>query len=413
MRRRSTGSVAAAVVVGLLFVSGACGNDDGASAGDATSSTAAGGLPVAPEGDAFYQPPDPLPPGRPGDVIWTQPLVTPDGMVGWRVLYHSTSVAGADIAVSGLVYAPEADAEDDTPASDDRVTITYAHGTTGLGDQCAPSKDPGAGSAELAAGYVQRGFVVAMTDYEGLGPPGVHPYVVGLSEARGVLDGARAARNLTETRAGDQVIIGGHSQGGGAALVAGEIAPSYAPELDILGVVAGAPASELRLVATALANSPYFGYLAMAAAGFHAAYPDLPLELVLTPAAIAELEEIDDLCAGDIVARFAGRPPSSVIAADPGTTEPWASTLEENSPGVRPAGAPVFIFHGDADEQIPVLSSQLVLDRYCQGGGAPVERRVYPGESHVGVIAAAQADIDAFIDARLAGDDPVSSCPVG
>ncbi|MGH9119890.1 MAG: lipase family protein [Acidimicrobiales bacterium] len=412
MRRRPSGRVVAALV-GLAVLVGACSTDDGGSAGGDTTSTAVGDIQVAPEGDAFYEPPDPLPPGQPGDVIWTEQLVTPDGMIGWRVLYHSQSVAGADIAVSGLVYAPDDESEADAAADDERVVIAYAHGTTGLGDDCAPSQDPGAGSAELAAGYVQRGFVVTMTDYEGLGPPGVHPYVVGLSEARGVLDSVRAARNLTETRSGDQVIIGGHSQGGGAALVAGEIAPTYAPELDVLGVVAGAPAAELRLVATALANSPFFGYLAMAAAGFHAAYPDLPLELVLTPAAIAELDEIDDLCAGEIVGRFAGRPPETVIAADPGTTEPWASVLEENSPGVRPPGAPVFMFHGDADEQIPVASSQLVLVRYCQGGAVPVERRVYPGESHVGVIAAAQADVDAFIEARLAGDDAVSSCPVG
>jgi alpha-beta hydrolase superfamily lysophospholipase len=407
-RARRAGTV---VLVGLCLAVAACSDGEGA-ADEPTTTTTAGDLPVAPEGDAFYQPPDPLPPGEPGDVIWTEQLVTPAGMVGWRILYHSRSVAGDDIAVSGLVYAPEEPA-DDEPATpvEERVVLGYAHGTRGLGDDCAPSKDPGGGSSELAAGYVQRGFVVAMTDFEGLGPPGVHPYVVGLSEARGVLDSVRAAINLSATRAGDQTIIGGHSQGGGAALVAGEIAPTYAPELDVLGVVAGAPAAELRLIASAVANGPYFGYLAMAAAGFHAAYPDLPLDAVLTPAAIAELEEIDDLCAAEIVAQFAGRVPSTVIAADPGTVEPWASVLEENSPGVRPAGAPVFIFHGDADEQIPVAASQLVLDRYCRVGGGPVERRVYPGESHAGVLAAAQADIDAFIDARLAGDDAVSSCP--
>ena len=401
-------AVAVATLVGL---SGACSSEEGGSAGTSSSVPPGPTLPEAPEGDAFYEPPDPLPPGRPGDVIWTEELVTPGGMVGWRVLYHSLSVAGDDIAVSGLVYAPEEE-PDAAAETEERVTLAFAHGTTGLGDDCAPSKDPGAGSSEMAARYVQRGFVVAMTDFEGLGPPGVHPYVVGLSEGRGVLDSIRAARNLSETRAGDQTIIGGHSQGGGAALVAGEIAPTYAPELDVLGVVAGAPAAELRLIGSALSTSPYFGYVVMAATGFHAAYPDLPLDLVLTAAAIAELDEIDDLCAGEIIGRYVGRDPSTVLVSDPGTVEPWASVLEENSPGARPATAPVFMFHGDADEQIPVIASQLVLDRYCRNGAVPVERRVYPGESHAGVIAAAQPDIDAFIDARLAGDDPVSSCAV-
>jgi alpha-beta hydrolase superfamily lysophospholipase len=401
------------VVVGLALLGAACSSDDGTAGGSATTTSVVEVVPEAPEGDAFYEPPDPLPSGAPGDIIWTEQLVTPEGMVGWRVLYHSQSVAGQDIAVSGLIYAPEdTEEESSSAAADDRVVFAWAHGTVGLGDDCAPSKDPGGGSSELAARYVQRGLVVAMTDFEGLGTPGVHPYVVGLSEGRGMLDSVRAARNLTATRAGDQTILGGHSQGGGAALVAGEIAPTYAPELDVLGVVAGAPAAELRLIASAVSNGPYFGYLAMAAAGFHAAYPNLPLDAVLTPVAIDELEQVDDLCAADIISRFAGRVPSTVVAADPGTVEPWASLLEENSPGVRQPASPVFMFHGDADEVIPAAASQLVLDRYCRAGGVvPVERRVYPGQSHAGVLAAAQPDIDAFIEARLAGDDPASSCP--
>jgi pimeloyl-ACP methyl ester carboxylesterase len=395
----------------LALIAASCSDDDDAAGGGGSTTTVAGELPIGPDGDAFYQPPDPLPPGEPGDIIWIAPLITPRGMVGWRVLYHSQSVAGADIAESGLVYAPDDDATTNASSGDERVVFAWAHGTTGLGDTCAPSKDPGAGSSQLAAQYVQKGFVVAMTDYEGLGTPGVHPYVVGLSEGRSMLDAVRAAQHIPQTRAGDQTIIAGHSQGGGAALVAGEIASTYAPELDVLGVIAGAPAAELRLIGSALANSPYFGFLAMAAAGFHAAYPDLPLDTILTPAAIAELDQIDDLCAADIIARFAGRDPASVIAGDIGTVEPWASVLEENSPGVRPLGAPTLIVHGEADEVIPVATSQLVLDRYCASGSVPVERRTYPGQSHVGVLAAAQPDVDAFIAARLAGDDPVSSCP--
>lgn len=401
------------MVAAAALLIGACGgdaNDDNAGAGEAATTTVAG-IADAPDGDAFYRPPDPLPDGEPGEVIWAGEVPAPEGSVGWRVLYYSESVAGDDIAVSGLVFAPEGGAADSDSESD-RPVITYAHGTSGLGDQCAPSHDPD-DVALLARPYLDRGFVLAVTDYEGLGTPGVHPYVVGLSEGRSVLDGARAARNIAETGAGDQVLISGHSQGGGAALVAGEIAPTYAPELDVIGVVAGAPAAELRLVAAALQNSPVFGYVAMAAAGFHAAYPDLPMGEVLTPAAIAELDRADDLCVAEIVALYQGRDPATVLLADPGTVEPWASILEENSPGVRPASAPVLMIHGTADTTIPVITSQLVLDRYCRLGGPPVERRTYEGEDHVSVVAAAQADVDAFIDARVAGDEAASSCPAG
>jgi alpha-beta hydrolase superfamily lysophospholipase len=200
-------------------------------------------------------------------------------------------------------------------------------------------------SDTAASSYLSRGFVVTATDYEGLGTPGRHPYVVGLSEARSVLDSVRAAQHLPGTGAGDRVIVSGHSQGGGAALIAGELAPTYAPELDLLGVVAAAPVSELRELATSHIDE-FFGYVAMGVAGFHVAYPDLALDAVVTPDAIAELAEIDRLCVEEILARFRGRAPELFFVRDPGTIEAWASRLEENSPGVRPATSPVFLFHG-------------------------------------------------------------------
>jgi acetyl esterase/lipase len=398
---------ALAVVAVVSALAAGCSADDGGgggAAGDPSTTTEAEPL-VAPEGDAFYQPPDPLPEGEPGDLIWAQEIEAPEGSAGWRILYHSESLAGDDIAVSGSVYAPAGG-----PGDGDRPVFGLAHGTVGLGDTCAPSRAEPAQAPLFLDPLIERGFVVAATDYEGLGTPGVHPYVVGLSEARSVLDSVRAAQQIPETGAGSRFIVGGHSQGGGAALVTGEVAADYAPDLELVAVVAGAPAAELRLIGTALQSSPYFGYLAMAAAGFHAAYPDLPLEAVMTPAAIAELPQVEELCVGDIIGRYQGRDPATVVAGDPGQVEPWASRLEENSPGVRPAAAPVLMYHGTADEQIPAVASELVLDRYCDLGGAPVERRTYEGQTHRSVIEVAMPDILAFIDARLAGEPAATSC---
>jgi pimeloyl-ACP methyl ester carboxylesterase len=406
MARTRLSGLLGLLAAGTLVLAGCNGEAEGGSDGGATT-TAAADESAAPEGDAFYVPPDPLPEGEPGDVIWSAGVSAPDGFVGWRVLYLSESVAGDAIAVSGLVYAPE------EPVAEDPLVIGYAHGTTGLGDSCAPSRRTDMAQMFGASGYLRPDTVLALTDYEGLGTPGVHPYIVGLSEGRSVLDSVRAAQNLIDSGNDTPVLIAGHSQGGGAALVAGEIAPTYAPELDVIGVVAGAPAAELRLIAAALANSPGFGFLPMAAAGFHAAYPELSLEEVLTPQAIAELDEIAELCVGDIIERYRGRDPATVLLADPSTIEPWSSILEENSPGVRQPGAPVLMIHGTADTTVPAAASQLVLDRYCRLGGPPVERRTYEGADHVSVIAAAQSDVEAFIDARLAGEEAFSSCPAG
>ncbi|HMC42186.1 MAG TPA: hypothetical protein VKI20_04180, partial [Acidimicrobiales bacterium] len=123
------------------------------------------GVRAGPPGDAFYQPPSPLAPAKPGTVIWATPIGGSGDSVAFKVLYHSRSARDRDIAVSGLVFAPKG-----SPPPGGRPLLAYAHGTTGLDDRCAPSRSNGAGeAAEVAARLVPRGFVVTATDYEGLG----------------------------------------------------------------------------------------------------------------------------------------------------------------------------------------------------------------------------------------------------
>ena len=188
-------------------------------------------MPAAPTGD-FYAVPDPLPGGPPGFPIWAEQVAAPPGAIAWRILYHSRTIHDEDIAVSGLVVAPDA-----TPPEGGFPVIAYAHGTTGLADPCAPSKaarplaDDGEATGDLPLPPMwEDGYVMVATDYEGLGTPGRHPYIVGGSEGRGVLDSIRAARALPEAHAGDQAVVVGISQGGHAALFTGELADTYAPD---------------------------------------------------------------------------------------------------------------------------------------------------------------------------------------
>jgi hypothetical protein len=146
----------------------------------------------APAGDAFYEPPADLDAFENGDVIWAEVLDAPDGVLAWKVLYRSESIGGDAIAVSGVVTAPDAPAPDGG-----RPVVTWAHGTTGTADQCAPSRggEPIDSVFEYRAA-VDAGYVAVATDYEGLGTPGLHPYLVGESQGRGVLDVVRAARAI-------------------------------------------------------------------------------------------------------------------------------------------------------------------------------------------------------------------------
>jgi alpha-beta hydrolase superfamily lysophospholipase len=366
-------------------------------------------LAQGPTGDAFYQPPSPLPPAPAGALIWVAPLGdAPAGTNGFKILYHSRSIADADIAVSGVVFVPKS-------ASRNAPILSYAHGTTGLGDQCAPSKNGATEARLLAAGALSRGFVVVATDYEGLGTPGVHPYLVGLSEGRSVLDAARAAINLgMATSAESPVIVWGHSQGGGSALFAAELAPTYAPDLHVKGAIAGAPAVELAFIGNNFASSPasaVSGFAFMAIAGFKAAYPTLDLSAFLTPKGIAETEKAGVQC-NETVTDLTGKNIAEYMTTSPVTLEPYATYLNENTPGQVPTPVPIFVYHGDADELVPVTASELYLKRTCKVGGFTVLRTVYKGGTHVSVIALALNDIASWIDDRLAGKPaPTTACP--
>jgi alpha-beta hydrolase superfamily lysophospholipase len=355
-------------------------------------------------GTGFYQPPSPLPKQPPGTVIRSVPIAAPAGAKAWKVLYHSRSVDGRDLAVSGVVVAPTGAAP-----KDGRTVVTWAHGTTGLADQCAPSKSANAAKTlPYVDNMVKAGYVVAATDYEGLGTPGVHPYLVGESEGRGVLDAARAAKNLAATGAGDDVLVFGHSQGGQSALFAGELASSYAPELKVLGVAAAAPAADVEHILP-LAGSIRggAGYVVMGIEGFHAAYPDADPASVLTPDALAKAQVATTQCGGAVMQVYSGS--GSVLAHDPLSIPSIQTLLHQNSAGNRPAGAPLLVVQGSADPTIPQMLSDVWTKKACAVGDT-VDYRVYPGATHTSVIAAAQNDVLAWLAERAAGAPAPSTC---
>lgn len=354
---------------------------------------------------SFYTVPSPLPAGAPGEVIASE-IVSAPGLHGtmWRVMYHSQAIDGTDIAVTGLVASPA-----DTATHD---VVTWAHGTTGIADECAPSLDPSSSEmVALANALLDRGYVVTATDYEGMGTPGRHPYIAGVSEGRGTIDIVRAAGSLPDVHASSDYIIWGHSQGGHAAMFAGHIAATWAPELHLKGVVAGAPPSQLLLINAALQSSPFKYYIAMAAAGLNAAYGDtrLPLSDVMTPDGLTWLNNVDDGCTGHLSAAATGVDFATLQKADPATVPAWREVLSENDPGAftEPIAAPLLIIHGGNDEQIPVVASQMMFDTLC-GIGQTETRWVLPGQSHAGVIVPSAPAMLDWMTARFAGE-PVSA----
>lgn len=332
----------------------------------------------------FYAVPDPLPAGAPGTIIRSEPLPQgPAGAVAWRVLYHSRDRTGADIAVSGVVVAPASPAP---PGG--RTIVSWAHPTTGAAQQCAPSL--GADPFDLIEGLqdlVKAGYVVAASDYPGMGAPGPDSYLIGESEGNSVLDAARAARALP-AGASDRLLLWGHSQGGQAALFAGQDAATYAPELVLRGVAVAAPATDLGgLLKSDIGDVSGVTIGSYAFAAFVSVYRDVPgvaLDTILTPAGAAATPGMAQLCLfgqnGELH-RIATPLIGHYLAGDPATTEPWATLLRQNTPGATRLPVPLFVAQGEADALVkPELTWQFA-DHEC-AMGTRVTRLPIPQAGH-------------------------------
>ena len=433
--RRARRAFALALAATALITVGACSSDS-SSSGSSTSGT---GGPSGTTGttnpadntptQAFYEAPDPLPDGEPGDVIRSEPLPgAPSGSQAWKVLYLSTGFDGSPTAVSGVVIAPTStttsgstpgSAPSGTAVEAGRPILSWAHPTTGVVDDCAPSTLSEV--FELIPGlatFLEAGYVVAATDYEGLGTAGVHPYLIGESEGRAVLDAARAARDLPEAGAGDQLLLWGHSQGGQASLFAGQMQPSYAADLTLVATAAAAPAGELQTLLNDDADTETGVALgAYSVNAFLELYgpdnPTMTAAQVVTPEGEAAIDQIVPLCdidQSDQIEAIATPLQGKFFVDDPGSVEPWKTLLNENTPGQETIDSPVFIAQGDADTVVIPATTATLAQNYCTLG-VNVTEKVYPGVTHELIGYESAPDVAAWMAEVLAGNPPAGTCP--
>lgn len=361
----------------------------------------------------FYAAPSPLPHGPPGTLIRYEliPHFYP-GALTYRVLYKSTGFDGRPTAVSGLVVVPEGPAP-----RGGRKVIAFTHGTVGVASNCAPSlQHVGGGQPILGLGsFIAAGYVVAATDYEGLGTPAPAPYLIGRVEAMDALDSVRAAHHLRAAHAGLEFAIWGHSQGGQAALFTAELAPSYAPRLRLVGVAAGAPVPDLvNFFKVNIKTNVGKVLIAMALGSWEQLYGQARLEKVLTPSSQAAVTQIDRYClyGREILTAIptAALLNLSFLHSPPWTREPWRMIAAENTPGMAPIGVPILITQGGADQIVPPRVTERLVRRLC-ARGEDVQERVYPSVGHLEAGIVVAPDVAAWIAERFAGRPAPSSCP--
>jgi acetyl esterase/lipase len=363
---------------------------------------------------AFYELPDPVPAGDAGTLVRSERLLgAPDGSEAWRVLYRSTDESGAAMVVSGVVVAPTGEAP-----QGGRTVVSWAHPTTGAATRCAPSLgvDPFIlmeGVHELLA----AGHVIAATDYPAMGVEGPPSYLIGVTEGHSVLDAARAARAIPETGSGDEVVLWGHSQGGHAALFAGQEAVSYAPDLQVLGVAVAAPATELgALLDDDIGDVSGVTIGAYAFDAYQRAYgsgdEQEGLETVLTEAGAAAVPQMAALCLlgqNKELHEIAGPLVGGFLAHDPATTQPWAGWLQANTPGATPIGVPILVGQGQSDTLVHPDVTADYVSKICAAG----EHVLFERYDHIGHGLVAEVTVPrliGWISDLQAGRTPEQNC---
>ena len=349
--------------------------------------------------------------GQPGSIIRVWPLESggPGNSDAFRFLYRSTGLKGEAIPVSGAIFIPSG-----PPPAGGRNIIAWAHPTFGVAPECAPSLYPDrAGLIWNLADMLSQGYIVVATDYPGLGTHGVHPYLIGESAGRAVLDSVRAARHLSKNTASNRFAVWGHSEGGHAALFTGELAARYAPELTLVGVAAAAPATYLvdLFEDDAATEQDLIAMALLSWTGLENISPATIVEPAVMPAftqtargcltSVAQFEALAKSEKPLQAERF--------LKIDPTKTEPWRGIMVHNSPGQAPAGAPVFIAQGTADTTVDPQVTKRFAKALC-AQGIRVSFVELPGVSHVFAARDAAPTAIRWMNDRFMGVPAPSSC---
>jgi pimeloyl-ACP methyl ester carboxylesterase len=371
--------------------------------------------------DDFYLPPQPLPGGEPGDIIRSRRVdpgtPKPRALADtWQVMYLSTDVQGEPQALTATVLVPKAGSSADHPI------VGWGPGTQGPAFRCTPSRMIAKGALYeqwVINDMLEQGYAVAVPDYEGYHPQPETTYMVGKSLGPALVDSVRAAQRLSDAglSADAPVVFRGYSQGGGAAMWAGEVQPEYASELNLRGIVAGGVPANLMELALPLNGRPGSGFLFYALIGLDNAYPELKLDASLNDAGRAMVADLEASgCALEMIEKYGNKSLSEYTTRVPLLDPLWMARYTENSLGDGTnITVPVFQYHATKDALVEPKQADALHKDYC-AQGVPLMWKTYdtddraPVVDHLWPIQAANAEAMTYIADRFADRPAMSTC---
>ncbi|MFC3849512.1 lipase family protein [Corynebacterium hansenii] len=343
--------------------------------------------------DSFYDT-STVTPGAPGSILRTATAPTapmppeldyplPSSVT--KVLYSTTDMHGKAVPVSGYMVEPSVP----WTGAGERPTVVIGRGTVGQGDQCAPSRNwPLDNQADPFSSkrlvnleglydwvFAGAGVRVFVTDYIGMGTPGMHTYMNRAEQAHAMLDGARAARNLSGGNG--KVAFYGHSQGGGASAAAVEEAASYAPDVPVAAAYASAPPADLDAVQRNIDGSDLVGAIGFTINGLAARYPEIgPLmKRHMNEQGQATLDALSSMCTNEITSAYGyqrtnewtvgGRSLDEILGEIP----EGRAAMEDQRIGRGKPSAPTMIVSGRHDENVEYRQARDLSETWCSNGG--------------------------------------------
>ncbi|MEO5577680.1 MAG: lipase family protein [Sphingomicrobium sp.] len=347
-----------------------------------------------------------------GQLIAADPVVdTPAGMQAWRIRYWTSDGTGRPREVTGMVVAPR-----EVIPRQPRPVLAWTHGTWGVASRCAPSLSANFWTVTPALGAVSRGYVVVAPDYPGLGSGGVHPFLVGEDTARSVVDGVRAARQISGAAAGSRYAVWGESQGGHAALWAAQTSRRYAPDLTLVGAAAAAPptdlAENLRRTSNRALKSFFSAYIGHSWAIHYGA----PLSSFGGP----QTQGIMTRLAKNNCIEIGMKPKLGMVVGisvlnsrlksiDIGRIQPWAGLARRNSPTTANIAVPLLVAQNAKDDLVAPSVTAAHIAALCRSGNR-VRRISISGEGHATSAKDSAATTLEWIADRFAGRPAPSDC---
>ncbi len=339
---------------------------------------------------SFYTEPSPLPAGVHGDVIKSikTKIVIPEAppFDSWQIMYRSTTAVGLANAVTGTIIVPE--------AWDHGNVVVYCAHTQGLGQKCAPSFQFRAGNYwenDNIIAILKAGYAVLISDYPGYTIGGYPSFCNGFNQGYDALDIVKASRQIPYSPFSkfDKVVFWGYDQGGQTAAWAGQLQPSYMPDLNLVGVIAGGVPADLLAVGRNMDGGPGACFLMLFLAGLHYQYPnEVPLLDLVNEGGREAYEGAMDICLWDGLKIYM-HVGTNDLTKDRLTLEELitllprvAGIVDDMKLGKSPINAPVYLYHGTADPFNPLDQALNLKEDYC-GMGMDVSFQVFPTADHI------------------------------